>query len=115
MLFLLVAGLSLGCLMVDVMHAVDLGVTAHIVGNIFAFCVRKHVFGGSTIEENAALLDRELVKWPNAKKVSAKWQGELKWERIKTKSGWSKLNGEGGGDPRACRLRIRPRQLLLPS
>ena len=32
-----VRGLSLGCLMVDVLHCVDLGVTAHIIGNIFAF------------------------------------------------------------------------------
>ena len=94
MLFLLVIGLSLSCLMVGVLHCVDLGVTAHIVGNIFAFCIKNHVFGEGNIAKNTECLHRELTTWSNKNKVSSKLQGQLTWDRIKTKSGWPKLKGK---------------------
>lgn len=113
-LFALILGLSLGCLMVDVLHAVDLGVTAHIVGNVFAFCIRQNVWGAGTIEKNTACLHAEIDSWSKAQKVSAKLQGELKWNRIKTESGFPKIESESSSYQNISRFRFQPRQAPLP-
>ena len=34
-LFLIAIGLRLECVMIDILHTVDLGVAAHIIGNMF--------------------------------------------------------------------------------
>ena len=94
LLFALVIGLSLPCLMIDVMHCLDLGVTSHIVANIFVHCIRKHAFGGRTIEENTTLLNEHLKKWSRKARAAASLQGPLTWERLKTKSGFPKLKAK---------------------
>ena len=38
-------GLSITCITIDTLHAVDLGVTAHLIGNIFLMCEGECVEG----------------------------------------------------------------------
>ena len=40
-LFSVVIGLLLSCVMVDVLHCMDLGITAHVVANVFMRCIKK--------------------------------------------------------------------------
>ena len=44
--------MKLDCIMVDVLHAVDLGITLHIIGNIFLiyFCFVARYFRGGAIK-----------------------------------------------------------------
>ena len=57
-----VVGLRLESVMIDVLHCVDLGIGAHIVGNVFWACVRKGVWDGTTQVEQVNGLDAELRK-----------------------------------------------------
>ena len=55
-----VHGLRLESVMIDVLHTVDLGIAAHIAGNIFWLCVQKDVWPGGTQDERVAGLEEEL-------------------------------------------------------
>ena len=44
-LFSVVIGLLLSCVMVDVLHCMDLGITAHVVANVFMRCIKKRALG----------------------------------------------------------------------
>ena len=64
--------------MVDVLHTMDLGLTAVIIGSImFAIaCLRKRL-GGSNYEEGANRLSSHLKKW--YKKRSARLVSKVPW------------------------------------
>ena len=83
-----------GCITVDLLHAVDLGVTAHIIANVFITCLKKQVWGGSTYEENTKGLHEEMVAWHKKNKTKSKLQGKLTYERLRTTSGWPKLKAK---------------------
>ena len=94
LIFALVVGLTLGCVMVDVLHAVDLGVASHAIANVFARCIRKRAWGGRTYDQNVAALGEEVKTWYKRNKGGARIQGELTWERLKTTNGWPKLKAK---------------------
>ena len=71
----LLVGLSLACVTVDVLHVVDLGVSAHILGNVFAACVRRNVWGGGTVDRNAEALGESIKNWYMSKRIRAKYRG----------------------------------------
>ena len=95
-----VRGLRLESVMVDVLHAVDLGVAAHIVGSIMWACVKKQVWpGGGTQDEQTACLNEELQQHCKDVKEPYRLQGPLTVARLRTGKGWPKLKSKGA----ACR------------
>ena len=48
--------------MVDILHTVDLGITAHIAGNILWELIEEHVWG-ETHQESQLSLQMELKSW----------------------------------------------------
>ena len=58
-----VVGLDISIVMVDSMHAVDLGVAGHIIGNICWLCVLFAVWGGRNQGESVAMLAEEYRVW----------------------------------------------------
>ena len=91
----LVIGLTLSCVMVDVLHTIDLGLAAHDIGNVFWRCVTLKVFGAATNGTNAHRLGQELNSWYNSVKEKSKLQGKLTIARIRTERGWPKLKCKG--------------------
>ena len=68
-LLLQAVGLRLECIMIDVLHCVDLGVAAHIVGNVFWELVAAKVWGETTHEGNVAKLNGALEAYYKATKA----------------------------------------------
>ena len=51
MLLASVLGLRLECVMIDILHTVDLGIGAHKIGNVlFIFAIDRGVLGGRTMK-----------------------------------------------------------------
>ena len=94
LLFRLVVGLSLACVAIDVLHCVDAGVGAHIVGNIMMLCIKRNVWGGGTMDRNAECLDEELTRWHSKNKSKRTLQGEITVARLRSTSGYTKLKGK---------------------
>ena len=94
MLMLACIGFRLSCITIDVLHTVDLGVTAHVIANIFWELVRAHAWGESTQALNVKALYEEMRAWYKATRTSSKVQGELTVERIRTQRGWPKLKAK---------------------
>ena len=81
--------------MVDVLHCVDLGVAAHVIGNILVLCIAKKVLGGKNIDENTTLLAEDLEAWQKKSiKKNTRMQGKLTWQRLKTSGGFPKLKAK---------------------
>ena len=89
-------GLLITSLMVDTLHTVDLGVAAHIIGNVFWICIKRHAFGGTTQKENLSLLNKAIQEYYKRLKVKNKIQGLLTRDSIKTGKDWPKLKKHGG-------------------
>jgi hypothetical protein len=94
-LLALCIGFRLECILVDVLHAADLGMTAHIIGNILWETVRNHSWGGSTQEDNVALLAKDLASWYKTTKCKVRLQGKLTKERIRADGKFPKLKAKG--------------------
>ena len=62
-LFSVVIGLLLSCVTVDVLHCMDLEITAHVVANVFMRCIKKRAWGATTHAENCERLDDEIHAW----------------------------------------------------
>ena len=93
-------GLRLDCITIDVLHCLDLGVAAHVIGNVlFIIGVLRGAFGGSTYDERVRKLDSHLKKWYKQRKEKYLLQGKLTLERIRTKASWPKLKSKAA----ACR------------
>ena len=92
LLFKLVIGLTLPCLMVDVLHAVDQGVASHVIGNIFLAVIGRRAAG--TMESRAMALGEELENWCKAHKVKSRIQGKLTIARLRNQSGFPKLKAK---------------------
>ena len=90
-----VLGLRLECVMIDILHTVDLGIGAHIIGNIlFIFAVVRGVFGGRTMKEKVAMLNARLKLWYSENKVTSRLRGDLTLDKLRTKKSWPKLKGK---------------------
>jgi hypothetical protein len=81
--------------MVDVLHAVDHGVGAHIVGNIlWLFGVIVGVFGGVNNQEKLKLLFTDMKQWARRTRCKNFLQGELTENRVRTSGKWPKLKAK---------------------
>jgi hypothetical protein len=90
-----VVGLRLECIMVDVLHTVDLGIASHIIANVFwLLAVKRFVFGRGTQGDNIKKLFEHMNEWYKTIKHKTKLQGKLTVERIRTKAGWPKLKAK---------------------
>ena len=50
--------------MIDILHTIDLGVCAHVVGNIFfLYAVIRVVYGGGTYKERVARLGDKMKEY----------------------------------------------------
>ena len=91
--FAYTVGLRIECLLVDVLHAVDLGVMAHLVGNILYEIISLREYG-STIAESCANLQKLMKKFYKDNGLKYEYRGKLTGERIKTSNGWPKMKGQ---------------------
>ena len=90
-----VVGFRLECIMIDILHTVDLGVAAHIIGNVlFIFCVLRGCFGGATYADRVKRLATDLANWYKETKCTGRLRGELKLEDIRKSGCWPKLRGK---------------------
>ena len=93
-LFALIVGLRLECVMIDVLHCVDQGVASHVIGNIFWELVCAHKWGKPTQEANVAELMKQMHALYAPQETSSKVQGKLTVERIRSTNGWPKLKAK---------------------
>ena len=98
-LFLLVGGvigLRLSCFMIDVLHAVDQGVSSHIIGNILWYAaIHKNFFGGPNMQEKVLRLYADIKRWYSETHCEYKLQGKLTVERLReTSQSWPKLKAK---------------------
>jgi len=98
-LLLLVLGLRLECIMIDALHGLDLGFSAHIIGNTMWEGIRRHVWGPTNNEDNVDVLQKDMVQYCKDNKVESRVQGQLSKDRIRSTnagSGYPKLKAKGG-------------------
>ena len=86
-----VVGLRLENIMVDVLHCVDQGVGAHVIGNICWELARGGAWGKPNIKENLLELEKELKRYYAETKESCKLQGKLTKERLVGQRSWPEL------------------------
>ena len=79
---------------IDVLHAVDLGVCAHVVGNLLFEVLEDHREWGSKQEDRAAHLDKLLQKHYKDTKEVYKLNGPLSLERIRKSGDWPALRAK---------------------
>ena len=92
-IFLLIAGLTLSSIFIDTLHTCDLGVTAHIVANIFIIVAQKR--RGGRIEQRVEAIGEELERWCKDRKAKSGLQGKLTHQRCRSQSGFPKLKAKG--------------------
>ena len=92
-----VIGLRLSCVMVDVLHTLDQGISSHIVANcIWYFAIIVGVFGGTNQKERIQRCYEDLKSWyrkPENRKLY-KVVGKLTVERVKASGDWPKLKAK---------------------
>jgi hypothetical protein len=88
-------GLRLDCVMPDVLHTVDLGVSAHVVGNVlFIFVILRGVLGGATYGERVGLLAAHLDRWYKRTKCPDRLRGKVTLETIRSSGEWPLMKGK---------------------
>eukprot|EP00959_Pyramimonas_sp_CCMP1952_P455991 9472441-Pyramimonas_sp.AAC.1 len=92
--FVHVVGFRLECVLVDVLHAADLGMSASIIGNILWETVANHMWGATTIQGNVKLLADDLKKWYESTKCPVRLQGELTKDRLRPDGKYPKLKAK---------------------
>eukprot|EP00959_Pyramimonas_sp_CCMP1952_P452710 9467039-Pyramimonas_sp.AAC.1 len=90
-----VRGLRLENIMVDVPHAIDLGVAAHTLGNIlFLFGAVRKSFGGTNMNAGVEKMSEHMHAWYSTHKVDSRLRGKLTLEVLRQQGGWPKLRGK---------------------
>jgi len=80
---------------VDVLHAVDQGVSSHITANVFwLIAVKRLAFGRGTHDEIIKKLGAHLLEWYKNTKCDSRLQGKLTLDRVRTSGAWPKLKGK---------------------
>ena len=75
-LLTLVIGFRLEQVMVDILHAIDLGLSQHIIANVFwLIAVIRSVYGGSTQKQKIEGLQEKLNEWNKDTKNCRRMQG----------------------------------------
>ena len=91
----LAVGMRLEMVMIDILHTVDLGIAAHIIGNIlFVYGILRGVFGGRTFSDRVQATAAALDAWYKRTKCPYRLQGALTLERIRATSQWPKLKAK---------------------
>lgn len=88
-----VLGLRVECLMIDVLHCVDLGVFAHVLGNIFFECMSLNIWG-TNIDDNVKGLEVAMKAHYKTHKTKNLFPKKLKAEHIRTSGGWPKFKAK---------------------
>ena len=88
--FRYIEGLIIDCIMIDVLHTVDLGIFAHAMANVIWEVMSLNIFG-TTQEANAKGIKKLLDTYYSENRISNKWRGKFKVDKIKTSAGWPKL------------------------
>ena len=103
----LVIGFRLESIMIDVLHTVDLGVAAHIIGNVlFIFGVLRAVFGGRNYEQRVGALSNALDNWYKRTKCDSRLRGKLSLERLRPSGDWPKLKGKAAAIRKLARFAL---------
>ena len=91
-----VIGLRLCCVTIDVLHCLDQGVTAHMVGNVmWYYAIIVGCFGGGSIAAKIKRLAADLADWyRRSPSVSSKLRGALTAERIRISGDWPRLKAK---------------------
>jgi len=88
-------GFRLECVLVDVMHACDLGICAAIMGNVlWILAVRRRVFGGRTMADAVELMQIDLKAWYTQVKENSRLKGKLSVARLRGQDGYPKLKAK---------------------
>lgn len=106
-LFLKATGFRLECVMIDILHCVDLGVASHIIGNIFWELILARTWGKPNAEENTAMLYKEMQAHYKSTRETSRLQGKLKVERIRTSGGWPKLKAKAAATRHLARFALK--------
>ena len=86
-----IVGLRLDMVVPDVLHAIDLGVSAHIVANIFWELLPQ--FGPNQAEQVKRL--QQMIKaFYSRNKVASQMEGKLTLDRLRTMGSWPKLKAK---------------------
>ena len=88
--------------MIDVLHCADLGVSAHLIGNVFWEVISTKPWANTT-EANVSELHKDLNEF--TKKDTSRLQGKLTIERIRTTAEWPKAESKGGVHQAFVRVR----------
>ena len=76
-LLALAVGFRHDCVMVDVLHTVDLGVASHVIANVmWHVAVLKKAFGGATQEQQIQKMYAHMQAWYSRTKAKRKVHGE---------------------------------------
>ena len=96
MLFRAALGLRLECVMVDVLHTVDLGLTAHVCGNVIWWLVIVvNIFGVPTYAKRMEACQNYYKAWVKSTKCKNKLRGKLTVERVRADAGeWPQLKSK---------------------
>ena len=80
---------------VDVLHAVDQGISSHIIGNVmwYVAVIRGHL-GGRIYAERIKALDSRVKDWYKKTKCPYKIQGPVTLERVRTSKQWPKFKSK---------------------
>ncbi len=82
--------------MIDVLHAVDLGIASHIIGNvIWILVIVRCIFGKGDTAEKLNKMTVHLKAWYKGRDGVCQLQGKLTGDRLKTSKGWPKLKAKG--------------------
>ena len=91
-----VIGLRLCCIMVDILHCLDQGVTGHVIGNIiWYYVIVMSCFGGANITEKIKRCQADLKRWyASNPSVRYRIRGKLTQERVRADGDWPKLKAK---------------------
>jgi len=88
-LFTAAIGFRLDCVLIDVLHTVDLGIAAHIIANVFIIvAVVRSKLGGNTYAARVNNMQAKVTEWYRKTKATSRLQGDLTLERLRTDGGW---------------------------
>ena len=100
-------GLRLECVMVDVMHTLDLGVSGHIVGNVlFILAIVSCCFGGRTYADRIQNLNDNLKSWYKSQNIQYRFQGALTMESLRRKKDWPKIRCKAAACRELCKYAL---------
>ena len=73
-LFRYTRGLRIESIVIDSLHTAELGITVHVLGNIFQLCINARVFG-ATVDANVKNLASDLDAWEKREKTPNRFNG----------------------------------------